>query len=205
MSWNRRQSFTLVEVMVVMVIISILTTITVSVYSIIEYAQKSAATEGKMNLINQALEAYKSEYKFYYRNVKIKDSGSVETYRRNSSGILYFNPRPSADSKIDTKGVKDEDMGIVKFCSRKEQLTYMEDSSHNIKTFLGEDYVYEENPEDPAGINGIRDGWGNLFRYKAPGKYNNTKYDLWSPGPDGQSDYDNPDAEVNKDDINNWN
>lgn len=42
----------------------------------------------------------------------------------------------------------------------------------------------------------LNDPWGNEYQYKAPGTRNDRGYDLWSNGPDGQSDTD--------DDIRNW-
>ena len=42
----------------------------------------------------------------------------------------------------------------------------------------------------------LRDAWGNELNYESPGQYNETTYDLSSPGSDGQSGTD--------DDITNW-
>lgn len=44
--------------------------------------------------------------------------------------------------------------------------------------------------------NKLKDAWGNTFQYAAPGQYNETTYDLSSPGPNGQQGDD--------DDITNW-
>ncbi len=45
-------------------------------------------------------------------------------------------------------------------------------------------------------INGLKDPWGNEFRYTCPGTYNTEGFDLSSVGPDGQEGTD--------DDIVNW-
>ena len=45
----------------------------------------------------------------------------------------------------------------------------------------------EELPDDP---------WGNPYQYRYPGTKNTDSYDLWSKGPDGNSD--------TADDIGNW-
>jgi general secretion pathway protein G len=45
------------------------------------------------------------------------------------------------------------------------------------------------------------DPWGNYYRYRSPGVENQTSFDLWSYGPNGQDDSNNPDK---SDDINNW-
>jgi general secretion pathway protein G len=42
----------------------------------------------------------------------------------------------------------------------------------------------------------LEDPWGNPYEYKYPGEYNERSYDLWSWGPDGESDTD--------DDLKNW-
>jgi general secretion pathway protein G len=41
-----------------------------------------------------------------------------------------------------------------------------------------------------------KDPWGHSYEYLNPGKHNPDRYDIWSMGPDGQSDTD--------DDIGNW-
>jgi general secretion pathway protein G len=40
------------------------------------------------------------------------------------------------------------------------------------------------------------DPWGHPYRYVAPGQHNTESYDIWTVGPDGQSD--------NTDDMGNW-
>lgn len=42
----------------------------------------------------------------------------------------------------------------------------------------------------------MNDPWGNAYVYRAPGQHNNSGYDLYSFGPDGQEGGD--------DDIDNW-
>jgi general secretion pathway protein G len=42
----------------------------------------------------------------------------------------------------------------------------------------------------------VKDPWGHSYQYRNPGKHNPDRYDVWSMGPDGQSDTD--------DDIGNW-
>ena len=64
-----------------------------------------------------------------------------------------------------------------------------------------------EKPEDEAvaakwqgpyldSVDKLKDSWGQDLKYKCPGEYNSTTYDLWSVGPDGQ--------DGNEDDIANW-
>jgi general secretion pathway protein G len=40
------------------------------------------------------------------------------------------------------------------------------------------------------------DPWGNPYKYQNPGTHNPRRFDLWSPGPDGESD--------TGDDVTNW-
>jgi general secretion pathway protein G len=42
----------------------------------------------------------------------------------------------------------------------------------------------------------VADGWGNAIRYRCPGERFHGRFDLWSPGPDGEYDTD--------DDLCNW-
>jgi general secretion pathway protein G len=56
-----------------------------------------------------------------------------------------------------------------------------------------------DNPErkpyikDPSSL---RDAWGNPLQYRFPGVHNQTRFDLWSTGPDG--------VNGTADDIGNW-
>jgi general secretion pathway protein G len=47
--------------------------------------------------------------------------------------------------------------------------------------------------KDPDTLN---DPWGHPYEYRFPGEYHEKSYDLWSSGPDGESD--------TEDDIVNW-
>jgi len=49
---------------------------------------------------------------------------------------------------------------------------------------------YIDNPDS------LKDAWQRELQYKAPGEHNETGYDLWSKGPNGQDGDD--------DDIGNW-
>jgi general secretion pathway protein G len=45
-------------------------------------------------------------------------------------------------------------------------------------------------------VDQLKDSWQQDLKYKCPGEFNSTTYDLWSVGPDGQ--------DGNEDDISNW-
>lgn len=204
MSLQNKKHFTLVEVLVVMAIIGILLSMGLVVSRTVQDASKESFTDGQMSKISLALEEFKAEYGMYYTNVEILKSGKV---RIGETEI--FNPDPMPEERgvnIKANSADQDYIGALKFCSRKEQGKYMNASNNDyrIVSFLGADYEWCEDVEDELSEQGIRDGWGNLFRYVYPGKHNNSKYDLWSPGPDGLTDYENPSADVNLDDIKNW-
>lgn len=46
----------------------------------------------------------------------------------------------------------------------------------------------------------LTDPWENQFEYRCPGTHNPESYDLWSRGPNGTSEPDDPES----DDIGNW-
>jgi hypothetical protein len=49
----------------------------------------------------------------------------------------------------------------------------------------------------------LLDPWGGEFGYRCLGDQN-PDFDLWSAGPDGEADPDDPGAPVNRDNIENW-
>lgn len=54
--------------------------------------------------------------------------------------------------------------------------------------------------DNPPSVEQLVDPWGNPFGYKSPGEVNETSYDLWCYGPDGQDDG----GRAGSDDIKNW-
>jgi general secretion pathway protein G len=67
------------------------------------------------------------------------------------------------------------------------------------------DLIYRPKEKEAAGKwrgpyledeRSLKDPWGNLYRYRCPGKHNTAGYDLWSAGPDGK--------DGTNDDITNW-
>lgn len=69
--------------------------------------------------------------------------------------------------------------------------------------------VFLEKFSDGKWISGdgasatVIDPWGNEYGYRCIGDQN-PDFDLWSAGPDGEADPDDPDAAVNRDNIDNW-
>jgi general secretion pathway protein G len=46
----------------------------------------------------------------------------------------------------------------------------------------------------------LKDPWGNPYEYRCPGQFNETEYDLWSRGRDGNDDG----GKAGSDDLKNW-
>jgi general secretion pathway protein G len=73
-----------------------------------------------------------------------------------------------------------------RFPTSQEGLKALVDEPGNVQDWRGP-YIKRGVPTDP---------WGNEYVYRYPGEHNETGYDLYSFGPDGQSG--------NEDDIDNW-
>lgn len=68
--------------------------------------------------------------------------------------------------------------------------SYIEDEDDNNPRWKG---PYMDG--DPADL---KDPWGNQFHYNGEGQYNESKYDLWSGGPNGKNE------NGGGDDVKNW-
>jgi prepilin-type N-terminal cleavage/methylation domain-containing protein len=200
-----KNKFTLIEMLVVMVILSILVTLGVSAFNYVTYQNKLNITKTQMNKLELALEQFRAEYGDYYF-LSTVENGTIILHAKPAE----FNPMttPAAEGsplKYSADTVLKKEGGIVKFCPKSESDKNEKDGKYTPKTFLGKDYSYY-TPENstPKFPTGFRDGWGNLFIYQYPGENNETKYDLWSRGPDGEGlDYQE-DGQNDDDDICNW-
>lgn len=204
----KKYCFTLIELLVAIAIISILAAIVASGGSYVQTVIDEATTSSAIQKLELALESYREEYGFYYMSSTV-DDGSV---KYESEGT-EFNPNPSAKlSRYSLDTILKMDFGMVTFCSRAENAKSMNSTDDDFipETFLGEDYQWE----DPSlsliekKTLGLKDAWGNLLMYRFPGKYNKTKFDIWSRGPDGVVDglsipADDPN-QSDEDDITNW-
>lgn len=200
-----KNKFTLIEMLVVMVILSILVTLGVSGFNYVTYQNKLNITKTQMNKLEMALEQFRAEYGDYYF-LSLVNGGNITLMEKPTE----FNPmnNPSAEGgalKYSPDTVLKKEGGLVKFCPKSESDKNENDQTYTPKTFLGKDYSYY-SPENstPKFPTGFRDGWGNLFIYQYPGDNNETKYDLWSRGPDGEGlDYHEPGQNI-EDNLTNW-
>ncbi len=203
-----KKRFTLIELLVVITIIAIVAGIVASGTTFISRLVKESYTKSQMQKLTSALSAYKAEYDMHYMASEISGSGKVKFVDEP----VEFNPVPNPydyDMKLnfDHKTLRQRDGGMIKFCSRVENRKNELDKTYTPITFLGEEYTYyDENEPDRVKRknSGFRDGWGNLFLYISPGKYNHNSYDLWSRGADGdQLDYGD-EGQDDEDDFTNW-
>ncbi len=198
----KKARFTLVEILVALVIVGILAAIVASGSGFVSYMMKEAKTKSQIQKLELALEQYKSEYDFYYIPCEIKSSGDIEFFEEGRE----FNPEPNPYAngktlKFSTKTVLQMDAGMIKFCPRDENVKNERDNKYMPKTFLGEDYIWYDGENR---FSGLRDGWGNLLMYRCPGKYNESKFDIWSRGPDGEGLKYTDTNQSEDDDITNW-
>jgi general secretion pathway protein G len=67
---------------------------------------------------------------------------------------------------------------------------------YEIPSSVDEDSGRWKGPYMETPLEELRDPYGNEFRYRSPGEFNEDSYDLWSMGPDGR--------DGTEDDIKNW-
>ncbi len=101
-------------------------------------------------------------------NATIQRNGAI------ASGLKQFN--------FDVGRYPDTDEGLAALYERPSSI----DEERNIW----------QGPYMDGEIESLNDPWVQQFRYRSPGEFNETGYDLWSVGPDGKDGTD--------DDIKNW-
>lgn len=200
-----KNKFTLVEMLVVMVILSILVTLGVSGFNYVSYQNKLNITRTQMNKLEMALEQFRAEYGDYYF-LSLVNGGDIAVVEKPAE----FNPmnNPSAEGgalKYSADTFLKKEGGLVKFCPKSESDKNEKDGQYTPKTFLGKNYsYYTPDNSTPKFPTGFRDGWGNLFVYQYPGENNESKYDLWSRGPDGEGLDFQEVGQKEDDDLCNW-
>ena len=198
---NKR--FTLIELLVVIVILSILVSIGVSGFNYVTYQNKLNVTRTQINKLEMALEQYRAEYGDYYFNCLVS-GGSAEILEQPAEFNPMSNPGAEGES-LNEKDFKKNEFGMIKFCSLSESNKNELDESYNPKTYLGDEYSYYSSENSTAKApTGFRDGWGNLLIYQYPGEINQTKYDLYSRGADGEGLLFQEKGQTDEDDITNW-
>ena len=200
-----KNKFTLIEVLVVMVILSILVTSGVSGFNYVTYQNKLNITKTQISKLEMALEQFRAEYGDYYFASTV-NGGSMSLVEKPSEFNPMNNPASEGGAlKYSPDTILKKEGGLVKFCSKSESDKNEKDGEYTPKTFLGKDYSYytEENSTHKFPT-GFRDGWGNLLIYQYPGENNESKYDLWSRGPDGEDLEFEESGQNEDDDLCNW-
>lgn len=200
---KNRAGFTLIELLVVIAIIGILATITLNVMSGVQANAKASRAEAEMNVISNALEAYKSKYGDYPWIDSSPVDGATLLYQAligervpsRTGGTTTFGPKEAtakAEAFID----------LTKFSIYSDPETYVGD---DIDPVLQGSVVvsYDENSDSHY----IGDPWGNPYYYyyksSATSDWNKIGYVLISRGdkPGLETDYTSWGAVVPADGI----
>ena len=178
-----RQSFTLVELMVVVGLIVLLTGIGIGGYTFAMQRSRISETEALIARISAALENIKAKHGFYPQQLKADDF--------RFSAELFCKPANNEYIRVD--GVTSGDT-----CEFKYPEAYMRDYRKAVdmesllqscaKLKLDEDTLY------------VVDAWGNPLYYRCPGVRNPGSFDLISAGPDNRIGDDETGTYWNKDD-----
>ncbi len=169
---QKRQSFSLIELLAVIAVIGILVGIGVGGYSYAMNSSKESATRSAMKQIEVALENMKAKYGYYPPCAK-GDEGKI--YLFNKDGDV-----PDSD---------DSESGD----SPKAKLNTAMQVTGNYMA----DFVKQLDPESLRSLATVDtgashecqylvDAWGNQIYYRCPGEINKESYDLISAGPDGR-------------------
>lgn len=173
-----RHGFTLIEMLTVITIIVILAGLVVGGFGFVKEKQKRSKAEIQVKLLANACEEFKADNGFY-PGINDNTTGDGKNMSKELYSDLYW------DSDRDGSGPKS-------------------DSDQRI-------YISELDPEnnkqgwtDGRGQNvRILDPWNNEYRYRKGNNANNPDFDLWSAGPDGKTNPDNPKDKQNRDDVKN--
>lgn len=125
----------------------------------------------------------------YFDNVELKESGKNELAEPNWKKI-GTNKREEEEKKLASE-IQQTKVLLGKIRSALE--TYYVDNAIYPMTEQGLRVLWEEPQEEPKPKNWRQyimevegDYWGNRIHYRSPGKKNAGKFDLISPGPDGE-------------------
>jgi general secretion pathway protein G len=159
----RRDGFTLVELLVVILIISILAGVLIMVITHIIERQRRVAVEHLIVALDKACDNYFSDFREYPPTRPYSGSQNLHYYLGRRFKYTTVGGTNPADPLI----IKHKD-------------PYMSFESHWL----------EGNPKNtyPDPPRYIVDAWGYRLIYKNPGIKNKGKVDIYSPGPDGESD-----------------
>ncbi len=176
---RRSRGFTLIEMLTVITIIVILAGLVIAGTGFVKEKQKQSKAKIQVDLLSNGCEDFKSD-NGYYPGINDNTAGDGKNMSKELYSDLYW------DSDRDGSGPK----------SDSDQKIYISDlDPENNK----------QGWSDGKGQSArILDPWGNEYRYRKGSGANNPDFDLWSCGPDGKTNPDNPKDKANKDDVKNW-
>lgn len=159
-----KHPFTLVELLCVIVVVMMLSAISIKVSQIVFRRSEDSKTQTAMEIIRAANEQYRAKKGYYL------PTGS--------------NP--------DCPAVPDTGFYKIKFCTERKVGDKIEREPTEFGELLGDafDFFVAMPCEDDNNKEYLRDSWGKEIRYRYPGFYNTTSYDLYSKGRDKTSGED---------------
>ncbi len=163
---SRFHSFTLVELLAAIGIIAIVAGIVLGGMNFAVRRADEAKTLAIMAEFELALDAFKHDNGYFPPCAAVTDV----RYKLNGTevNIVFLNEEDDDDEA--TKGIK-----------------------YSFENAQGRAYL--EFGQVTAGLQSLKDAWGNPLKYQCPGDNNPESYDLWSTGPKTSTDAD---------DIGNW-
>jgi prepilin-type N-terminal cleavage/methylation domain-containing protein len=192
-TFNPRQAFTLVELLVVISIIAVLAAFTFPVAKAVKRYQYIKQTTAEMGKLETAIDGYYNTYRFYppsganslvnplyYELMGTTISGATNSTLDGSASIAT-NDVPTAFPGVNgfvncTKGSGEDALPAKSFLSGLSPQQFGNKTNNNIfpVTLLlgaagGPDLNYQ-----PFGVSGL-----NPWRYACPGTNNPSSYDLW--------------------------
>lgn len=173
---RRSHGFTLIEMLTVITIIVILAGVTMLGYKHAKIARDRNKATVQVKLLANACEEFKAD-NGYYPGINDNTVGDGKNMSKELYSDLYW------DSDRDGSGPK----------SDPDQKIYISE--------LDPDNNRQGWTDGKGQSVRILDPWGNEYRYRKGSGANNPDFDLWSAGPDGKTNPDNPKDRDNNDDI----
>ncbi len=158
---QKRQSFSLIELLAVIAIIGILVGIGVGGYSYAMNSAKESATRSAMKQIEVALENMKAKYG-YYPPCAQGDDGKVYIFDKDG------NPPDSTNTASLNTAMQVTGNYMADFVKQLD--------AESLRNLVSVD----------STASYLVDSWGNQIVYRCPGDINKGSYDLISAGPDGR-------------------
>lgn len=195
----RYRYFTMLEVLAVVAIIAILAGLSFGAYNAVQKSRANARTEGNLNTLHAALQAFKTKYGYY------PQTGGEYVAVVVSKGL----PTTTKEKVKSANHIKNNveylvfGADFIKNLSSEILKTAIVDGkidSNNEEALIIPDGYKDPVTEAPKNINKEI----SLIYYRCPGSVNKDSYDLFSAGPDRAaelgSSYDETKKE-NKDNI----